>query len=221
MPEQLSFDLPVRNATGRGDFFVSPANLQALQEIDRWPDWPAGKLVLTGPAGAGKSHLAQVWAGDAGARVIAAVEIAHTTPQPGHWVIEDADQLAGDPTGETALFHLHNLVLAEGGRLLLTARSAPSRWPITLPDLASRLSATPLARLEPPDDALLAAVLMKLFADRQIDPPASLIPWLLKRIDRSFEAAGRMVADLDARSLATGRPIGHKLAGDLLDDLGA
>lgn len=216
MAEQIPFDLPVRPATGRGDFFLSPSNATAVAAIDLWPDWPTGKLALYGPEGAGKSHLAHVWAAQAGAEILRAQDVTAWVPRPGNFAIEDVPEIAGDPEAERALFHLHNFALAEGGRLLFTGTDAPSHWPIALPDLASRLQATPTARLDLPDDALLEAVLLKLFADRQIIPPPSLIPWLAKRMDRSFAEAGRVVAALDARALATGRPIGLKLAAEIL-----
>ncbi|MEM9524668.1 MAG: hypothetical protein AAF982_11930, partial [Pseudomonadota bacterium] len=116
-------------------------------------------------------------------------------------------------------FHLHNHVLNFGGRLLLTAESPPSRWPLTLADLESRMQATQLARLTPPDDALLAAVLLKLFRDRQINPPPALIEWLLKRMPRSFTAARHIVAEIDGRALAEQRPIGRGLAREALNSV--
>lgn len=219
MARQLTFDLPVRAALGRADFFVSPSNALALAALDAPGGWPAGKLMLIGPAGAGKSHLAQVWATTEAAEVIAATDLAAraSPPQTRAVVVEDADRIAGIAAAETALFHLHNLVLAEGGRLVITARTAPGRWPMVLPDLASRLQATATARLGPPDDALLAAVLAKLFADRQIRVPPSLIRWLVARMDRSFAAADALVASLDAAALAAGRPISLALARSVLD----
>ena len=218
MPRQLSLDLPVRAAMGRDDFFISPSNALALAEIDRWRDWPGGRMALVGPAGSGKSHLAQVWATETGARILSADALAGTRPEPGHVVVEDAEAVAGQPEGERALLHLHNLVLAEGGRLLITGETPPARWPVALPDLASRLTAMPLARLEPPDDALLSALLVKLFADRQVAVPPGLVAWLVPRMERSSAAARRLVAALDARALSTGRPIGQKLAAEVLDE---
>lgn len=220
MARQLAFDLPVRPALGRGDFFVSPANRLALAALDAG-GWPEGKLLLVGPEGAGKSHLAQVWAGDVGARVVAAAALAPLPlPEPGATVVEDADRIAGDRAAETALFHLHNHLLAARTPLLLTARSAPAGWGLVLPDLASRMEATATVGLLAPDDALLSAVLVKLFADRQIVVAAPLIPWLVGRMDRSFAAARRLVAELDARSLAAGGPVTRKLAAEVLDTLG-
>jgi chromosomal replication initiation ATPase DnaA len=222
---QLNLDLPVRPASGRGDFFVSPANALALAAVDGWRDWPGGKLALIGPEGAGKTHLTHVWAEAAGARILPAAALleavvaagASPATRDGNLAVEDVEQIAGDAAAEQALLHLHNLVLAEGGRLLLTGTTPPARWPIALPDLASRLAATPVARLEPPDDALLAALLVKLFADRGIAAPPALVAFLVPRMERSSAAAGRLVAALDARALATGRSLGPRLAAEVLD----
>lgn len=221
MTEQMAFDLPVRSATGREDFFVSPSNAVAVAQIEAWRDWPQRKLVLVGPEGAGKTHLAHVWADASGAQIVAATALAgagiEALAVQGAVAVEDADRIAGDRAAEEALFHLHNLVLAEGGTLLLTARGAPRQWPLTLPDLRSRLEATASATLEAPDDALLAALLVKLFTDRQISVPPRLIPYLVGRMDRSFAAAQALVAALDRRALETGRKISERLAAELLD----
>jgi len=221
MSRQLTFELPVRAAQGRDDFFVSPSNAEALAALDAPDGWPMGKCLLVGPDGSGKSHLAAVWAQTHAARLTGAAELVGADmaalAQSRALVVEDADRIAGNQAGETALFHLHNLALASGARLLLTARSAPREWGLALADLASRMEATALARLQPPDDALLAAVLVKLFADRQIAAPPTLIAYLVTRIDRSFAAARAIVAALDARALAEGRPVGRALAADMLD----
>jgi len=221
MTEQMAFDLPVRSATGREDFFVSPSNAVAVAQIEAWRDWPQRKLVLVGPEGAGKTHLAHVWAAASGAEIIAAADLPDAGIEAlaahGAVAVEDADRIAGDRAAEEALFHLHNLILAEGGALMLTARSAPRQWPLVLPDLRSRLEATASATLEAPDDALLSALLVKLFADRQITVPPRLISYLVGRMDRSFAAAQALVADLDRRALETGRKISERLAAELLD----
>ncbi|WP_116130913.1 chromosomal replication initiator DnaA [Tropicimonas sp. IMCC34043] len=221
MGNQLPLNLPVRTATGRDDFYVSPSNALAVAEIDRWRSWPSGKLALIGPEGAGKSHLTRVWADDAAATILPAAGIEGWQPDPncppGNIAVEDVPTIAGNAAAEEALFHLHNFVLAEGGRLLVTGIAPPASWRIALPDLASRLSGTPALRLAEPDDALLQAVLIKLFADRQLVPQPSLIPWLLRRMERSFAAAGRIVAALDAQALGTGRSIGPRLAAEVLE----
>lgn len=219
-PSQLTFDLPARPALGREDFFVSPANAQAVALIEGWHDWPARKLVLCGPKGAGKTHLAHVWAGLSGAQIIDADELESSdiaALAEGPVAIEDAAGIAGRPEAEEALFHLHNLVLAEGHALLVTAGSPPRRWGLALPDLASRMEAALLARLEAPDDALLAAVLAKLFADRQLAPSPDCVPYLARRIERTFEAAHTIVAEIDARALASGRRVTRALAAEVLD----
>ncbi|PRX34981.1 dnaA protein [Meinhardsimonia xiamenensis] len=225
MTRQLPLPLPSRTSLGRGDFFVSAANAEALAALDGWRDWPDARLALVGPEGAGKSHLVAVWAQETGARVLAwealdtaaiAGEIGESRPI----ALEDADRLAGDAEGERALFHLLNLCREARRPLLLTARRAPAHWPATLPDLASRLQAMSVARLAPPDDALLAAVLVKLFADRQIRVGPELVTWLARRIDRSFAAAQAAVAALDAVALAEKRPVTRALAARVLQTNG-
>lgn len=222
MSRQLSFDLPSRSAARREDFYVSPTNATAVALIEGWQDWPARKLVLAGPLGAGKTHLAHVWSDLSGADIIAATDLAQAdipALATGHIAIEDADQIAGDRASEQALFHLHNLTLAEGHSLLLTARSAPSHWPLILPDLASRIEATPTCTLPRPDDELLWAVLMKLMGDRQILPTPGTIPYLVRHMPRDFDAAARVVAALDKLALERRRPVTRALAAEVLDKL--
>ena len=217
MIRQLAFDLPSTAAMTRADFFVSPSNAVALQVVEGWQSWPGRKLLLIGPEGSGKTHLARVWAGLADAvildaRTLAEVDLAPLAGTP--VAVEDADHLP--PEAEAALFHLHNIV-TPGGALLLTAKAPPRDWGLALPDLISRMQAAPLARLEAPDDALLSAVLVKLFADRQVAVPPNLIPYLISRMPRSVGAARTLVTALDARSLAGARPITRALAGEVLD----
>ena len=216
MIRQLAFDLPSAEAMTREHFFVAPSNALALAAVDGWQDWPGRKLMLIGPEGAGKTHLARIWAALTGAVILPAEtldgqDIASLTGRA--VVVEDADRLG---EAEAQLFHLHNLVTTTGA-LLLTARTPPRDWGMTLPDLKSRMQATPIAQLDGPDDALLSAVLVKLFADRQISVPANLIPYLISRMPRSIGAARALVATLDTRALAAGRPITRALAGEVLD----
>ena len=222
-PRQLSFDLPAKPALGRDHFFVSPANSAAVAMIEAWQGWPGRKLALVGPSGAGKTHLAHVWAELSGAVILSARDL-ETANIPelatGNVAVEDTPVIAGNPKAEDALFHLHNLVLAEGHSLLLTADIAPQYWGLRLPDLASRMQGTPMVILESPDDRLLMAVLTKLFADRQLSPTPDTIPYLVRRMDRSFEAARQIVAQLDETALETGRPINRALAARVLDNLG-
>jgi chromosomal replication initiation ATPase DnaA len=221
VPDQLTFDLPARAALGRDDFFVSASNAVALASLEDWANWPSGKLVLAGPKGAGKTHLAHVWAADVNAAIIDACDLANADipaiAANRYVVVEDADRLP-DAASEEALFHLHNLTLADGGRLLITATEAPARWNIALPDLASRMQGTTLARIDPPDDALLTAMLLKLFSDRQIAVPPRLIDYLVPRMERSHAAAAALVDGLDQASLAARKPINTAMASALLDN---
>ncbi|MCC6519039.1 MAG: chromosomal replication initiator DnaA [Tabrizicola sp.] len=219
MTRQLAFDLPGLQALTREHFFVAPSNALALQTVDAWRDWPGRKLLLVGPEGAGKTHLAHIWAALADAVILpaetlAGADIASLAGRA--VVVENADRIGA---AEAQLFHLHNLATTNGA-LLLTARTPPRDWGLTLPDLTSRMQATPLARLDAPDDALLSAVLVKLFADRQVAVPATLIPYLISRMPRSIGAARALVTALDAEALAAGRPITRSLAGAALDRLG-
>jgi chromosomal replication initiation ATPase DnaA len=223
MTQQLGLALPSRTALGRNDFFVSPSNAMAAAMIDGWQNWAGGKLALTGPAGSGKTHLTHVWATMADARIIAARDVAGAdipALATGPVAVENIPAIAGDPEAQTALFHLHNLTLAEGHALLLTGTPPVQHWGLTLPDLVSRVRAATAVALEAPDDALLSAVLVKLLADRQLTPRPDLIPYLLARMDRSFAAAGDLVARLDAASLAQKKPVTRRLAAEVLDKPG-
>ena len=220
MIQQLTFDLPAEPRLTRADFCLSPANTVALAAVEGWQAWPNNKMLVVGPEGAGKSHLAQIWASAANAVLVQATQLVATDipalAAQGAVGVEDAETLAGNPAVEAALFHLHNL-LATSGSLLVTAKSPPRDWGLTLPDLASRMQATALTRLDPPDDALLTAVLAKLFADRQLAISTNLIPYLVVRMDRSIAAARRLVDVLDARALSQHRPITRAMAGEILD----
>lgn len=220
-PRQLSFDLPQTVSLAAEDYFVSEANRPAWAMVTGPAPWPEGKLALVGPEGAGKSHLVRLWQTATGAEVRTARALAlqpGLPPPGGRLAVEDMDRLP--PDAQTPLFHIHNHLAATGGSLLMTARTAPIRWPITLPDLASRLQATAVIRIEDPDDRLLHAILAKLFADRQIAAPPSLLDWLAQRIERSFAAARQIVEALDTAALDTGRPVSVALARTLLDKSG-
>ncbi|MBN8630339.1 MAG: chromosomal replication initiator DnaA [Rhodobacterales bacterium] len=220
MIRQLAFDLPTAEAMTREHFFVAPSNALALASVEGWQDWPGRKLLLVGPEGAGKTHLAHIWAALSGATNLPAealpgLDIASLSGRS--VVVEDADRIGN---AEAQLFHLHNLATTTGA-LLMTARTPPRDWGLKLPDLISRMQATPIATLEAPDDALLSAVLVKLFSDRQVEVPANLIPYLVSRMPRSIGVARALVAALDARALAAARPITRALAGEVLDSFGA
>ncbi len=221
MAEQMSFDLPTKPAHGRDDFFISPSNAQAVQILEDWPNWPHHKLALIGPKAAGKTHLAHVWASDIMASITPANRLADAdiptlcqTPA----VIEDVHKIASDTAAQKALFHLHNLMQQNAAPLLLTADLPPARWDLGLPDLQSRMSATAITSLGAPDDALLAAVLAKLFTDRQIKVQPALITYLLKRMDRSLASAAGLVLRLDTAALNQGCAINLKLAARVLDN---
>ncbi|MEM7073856.1 MAG: DnaA/Hda family protein [Pseudomonadota bacterium] len=221
MARQLSFDLPVRTALGREDFFVSDANKNAVALIEAWQNWPDRKLALIAPEGAGKTHLVHVWADMSQAQIVSAHDLGrHDIPALGRapCAVEDCEGVSGSPEAERALLHLHNLALAEGQSLLLTARAAPRDWNIALPDLASRMQATPTIAITAPDDALLSAVLMKHFQDRQIFPPPDLVPYLARRMDRSFAAARDVVDRLDRLALHEQRTLTRGLARRVLDN---
>lgn len=210
MAEQLVFDLPLRPAMGRGDFFVSAANAAALAQVDGWRDWPHGKLMLVGPPGAGKTHLAHVWAAQTGAEVIAARSLDEAEVErlggAEAVAVEGLEQIAGDSAAEARLFHLHNLLMSSGGRLLITAAAPPARLELSLPDLDSRMRQAGVAQLNPPDDALLSAVILKLAHDRALRLTPRILAHVPPRIERSFAAARRFVDLLDARALAAKAP---------------
>ncbi|VDC32505.1 chromosomal replication initiator DnaA [Pseudogemmobacter humi] len=222
MSRQLTFDLPPREDLRRETFLVTPRTALALSAVDGWRDWPGGKMLLTGPRGSGKSHLAAIWAEDCGALRIDARDLAAADlpflAQGGAVAVEDAAAIGGSRALEEALFHLHNLLLPQG-RLMITAATPPRDWGLVLPDLLSRMQAAAVTRLEAPDDALLSGVLVKLFADRQIQPPTALIPWLLARMPRSVGAAREIVARIDALALARGAAPGLRIAAEVLEEL--
>lgn len=218
MAQQLSFDLPAKTARGREDFYVSPANAMAVAMLSA-SHWPGGKLVLTGPEGSGKTHLAHVWAGETNAAIISAQALnARLVPElaDGPLVVEDLPQIANDRARLETMFHLHNLVLANSHPLLMTGRAAPNFWALGLPDLQSRVQGTQHVALDPPDDELLGAVLSKLFFDRQLNPKPDVISYLVRHMDRRFDEAARMVARLDRVALSEKRDITRALAARLM-----
>lgn len=216
-PRQLALALPYRENLTRDDFLEGASNTAALRLIEQWPDWPVPIVMLIGPRGAGKSHLAAIWAEMAGARTvsagrltIAAVPVALAT---GAVVVED---VAAGRFDEAALFHLVNLAREEGAFALLTARSAPAHWTIGLRDLASRLRAIATIELAEPDDALLKALIVKLSTDRQLLLDEATVNYLADRIERSCVAACEAVARLDEASLRLHRPVTRALAAEII-----
>ncbi|KIZ42748.1 MULTISPECIES: DnaA/Hda family protein [Rhodopseudomonas] len=216
-PRQLALALPHAENLSREDFLEGSANAAALDLIERWPDWPNRVMLLVGPEGAGKSHLAAIWAELAGARSTAAHALtAAAVPAAlatGALVVED---LVPGGFDERALFHLLNLAREYEAYVLITARDAPSAFPPELRDLRSRLRAVPVVQLMPPDDRLLRALIVKFCADRQMSVDEALVGYLANRIDRSFAAARQAVELLDTEALRLGRPVTRALAAELL-----
>ncbi len=218
MARQLAFDLPANVRLEARDFFVSAANELAYAMLLTPATWPNHKLALIGPAGSGKTHLAKVFAEAAGADIIQAKDIHVETPLPTRaLVVEDGEQL--QISGEEWLFHAHNALARDGHPLLLTGQTPPNRWDIALPDLVSRLSAATTVTIENPDDALLTAVLLKHFADRQLAPTPDAISFLLKRVPRSFDGIRNIVDVLDRAALAQSKPLTRPFVRTVLDSI--
>ncbi|HVA12329.1 MAG TPA: DNA replication protein [Stellaceae bacterium] len=214
---QLPLDLGFRPALGRADFLIAPCNAAAVAWIDRWPQWPGTALALWGPEGSGKTHLVEVWRARSGAARIEPLALT-STQVPG--LLGAARAVAvddADTADEEALLHLFNVLAERQGHLLLAARAPPGRRKLQLADLRSRLLASPAVAVAAPDDALLGAVLVKLFADRQLRIGEDLIAYLLPRLERSFAAAQEIVAALDQAALAGQRAITVKLARDIIN----
>ena len=214
MTRQYPLPLPHHESMEADEFVVADSNHEAAAWVQRWPDWPHHCVIIYGPAGCGKTHLAKVWqkrsqaisvdAGDLQERV--AGGLSQTC------VIEACDIHAGDIVFEEALFHLYNRIAAAGSSMILTAAKPPALWGVKLPDLLSRLKASPAIEIKPPDDALMAMLLVKQFRDRQISVDTGVIDYLLARMDRSQEAVRKMVDDLDRAALAENRAITIALA---------
>jgi len=214
-PRQLALALCHAENFAREDFLSGPSNAVALALVDAWPDWSYRTVMLTGPEGSGKSHLAAMWAQAAGARLIAAraVEEANVPAAlaTGALVVED---VAAGSFEEKALFHLLNLAREQDAFVMLTARTPPATFAIA--DLTSRLKALPVVAIAPPDDGLLRAVLLKLFSDRQLAVDEALLGYVGTRIERSFAAARAVVALLDAEAMRRKRPLTRALAAEIL-----
>lgn len=216
--QQLVFDLKHRPAMGRDDFLVTASNSDAVDAIDTWPNWQHHCLALVGPPASGKTHLANVWQTTSAAIVKSASDLTiDAVPEflsSGAVIIEDLGQEKFD---EPALFHLLNLAREGRTSILLTSLTPPAHWPVKLPDLASRLRAVALAQLNPPDDVLLRAVLVKLFADRQLMVEVNVINYLVLRMERSIKTAASVVAELDQVALSRKVKIGQRLAREVLE----
>ena len=216
-PRQLAFVLPHEESLTRDNFLEGPANAAALALIEAWPEWPNRTMLLVGPEGSGKCHLAAIWAETSGARISAAHGLAPVnvpgTLATGALVVED---LSPGDFDERALFHLLNLAREDAAFVLITARQPPTAFEIELKDLRSRLRALPVVSLQPPDDQLFRALIVKLCADRQLTVDETVVGYLANRIERSYAAARDTVALLDREALRLGRPITKALAAEIL-----
>ncbi len=222
-PRASQFPLPFdhRPSLQGEDFLVAACNAEAVAWIDRWPDWPATALVLVGARAAGKSHLASVFQARTQGRAVTGSELASQPPAElagdgGPLILDDADAILGTPEAERALFHLLNHLAPGRGRLLMTATVPPARWGVALRDLSSRLNALPVAGIGAPDDALMGALLVKLFADRQLQVNADVIPFMVTRMERSFAAARALVSEINSRALAERRAVTLALVRDVM-----
>jgi chromosomal replication initiation ATPase DnaA len=215
--DQLVLDLPHLAALGVHDFLISPSNQTAADMIDLWPDWPQASVAVVGPPRAGKTHLGNVWRLKSGATRLEAHTLREAdvpaAAKHGAVLMEDLHTGIAD---ERALFHLLNLVREHKLSMLLTSRTPPGEIEANLPDLRSRLRALPLVRIEPPDEALLKAVLVKHFTDRQLAVEPGVIAYIALRMERSMEAAAAIAAEIDRAAMATHRKVTRALAGEVL-----
>ncbi len=212
-PRQLPLDLGHEPGYSRDDLIVSASNMAAIDIVDRWPGWISPVVVLAGPTGSGKTHLAAVWRAEADAIVLDPRNIGTASGEKGPFLIDD---IGSGPIDESGLFHLINSVRQSGSSLLMTSRKWPASWPVTLPDLASRLKAATTVEIGEPDDMLLSGVLYKLFADRQIAVDPNVINFLVSHIERSLSTANRVVERLDRTALEKKSKITRALAASVV-----
>jgi chromosomal replication initiation ATPase DnaA len=214
-PGQLVLDLPHRPALGAEDFLISRSNQSAADVIDRWPHWQQASVMVVAPARAGKTHLANVWRLKSGAARLDAASVceADVAKARGALLVEDLHAGIGD---ERVLFHLLNLVREHKLSMLLTSRAPPGELPVSLPDLRSRLRALPLVTIAPPDEALLKAVLVKQFADRQLAVEPHVVSHIALHMEQSMEAAATIVAEIDRAAMAMHRKVTRALAAEIL-----
>jgi len=218
-PEQLPLAFTHDAASGREDLLVSDPLSAAVTIVDSWPDWPSPVVILAGPVGSGKTHLAGIWQARSGAVAIHPVagSGAAIAAAAGPVVFEDADRRGFD---DTELFHVINSVRENGTGLLITSRLWPMSWTVELPDLRSRLRAATVVEIGEPDEELLSQVIVKLFADRQLYIDDKLVLYIVNRMERSLDAAQTIVERLDRLALARGTRITRALAAEVLNELG-
>lgn len=223
MSNQLSFSLPKKETLDRDNYFVSQANQGAVSLIEDWINWPSQKLILVGSEGSGKTHLGHLWASEVGATIINATtlmeqQISELSKAP--VLVEDINEIQRNQPVEIVLFHLHNLLYSEGHSLLMTSQILPGRLSFSLEDLQSRIEASTIAKLHPVDDDLLGAILIKMFADRQIYFSDKLLTYVLSRVERSYTAAKLFVEEVDSKAMTESRVIGKRLVRDILEARG-
>lgn len=219
-PSQIPLSFEITPSKGRDDLIVSQSVQGAITMIDQWPNWPSHLVVLAGPTGSGKSHIAHIWQQKSDAKLIALhnntddlVDLVKTTPV----LIENIDQLlASSQADETQLFHLLNAAKEAGSFVLMTARSWPASWPVGLPDLASRIKAATIVEISEPDENLLTQVIFKLFADRQVEIDEKTVNYLVMRMERSLAVASNIVEAMDELALSKKTPVSRSIAAEVL-----
>ena len=222
--KQIPLDFQLRPALGKEDFLSGPENQDALKWVDRWPDWPAPVLIVSGPPASGKTHVAAVWREKSEAYTLKpssliALSADDLSQKAKHLVFDGLDPWLGDQHSETTLFHLYNIFKEQGRSILITMRMTPSQTDFSVADLASRLRAAPVAHIQPPGDMLLGSVLIKLFKDRQLHINNDVLRYVLPRMERSFSAANTLVQLADKMALAEKRRISVPLMRRVLENL--
>ncbi len=222
--QQIPLDLGSRQTLGRDDFHIGACNVAAVNLIDRWPDWPAPLMIISGPPASGKSHLAAVWREKAAAEIIRPEMLLSRTAEQiaeagKHLVLDGLDPWLGDRQAETTLFHLYNIFWSEKRSILATMRMTPTQTQFAVPDLASRVRSSLTVPIQPPDDMLLASVLIKLFSDRQMQVANDVIQYILPRMERSFDAARTIVDRADQLALAQKRGISVPLLRHIMAEM--
>lgn len=219
-PSQIPLSFEITPSKGRDDLIVSQSVQGAITMIDQWPNWPSHLVVLAGPTGSGKSHIAHIWQQKSDAKLVVLhnntgdlVDLVKTTPV----LIENIDQLlASSQADETQLFHLLNAAKEAGSFVLMTARSWPASWQVGLPDLASRIKAATIVEISEPDENLLTQVIFKLFADRQVEIDEKTVNYLVMRMERSLAVASNIVEAMDELALSKKTPVSRSIAAEVL-----